>query len=600
MGRRPFTQKKKNEVKNQEAIDLFNRFNRLAPSTRAKYFSTINQFMEFLLAHKKSLWDADYMDIKKFLNSYRVKGTRSVLSTFYRVLIDSGDYKRENPVVQLAKYEREHGQYNEEEYLPPEEAENVIKELENEESSPITPKLRKEKKRITIGKQLMTRSDLEQLLQKATHIRDKAILEFLYVTGARIQEIINLMMPDVDLEARQVTIKYRGSYRVLILPKRTVAFLRIYDRWRKRKLSPSPYYFITKDNSKKQMSDTSISNWLRRIQRDKPEKERWNASDFRKRAILHHYYITRDLTAVARFAGYTRPESALNVISNILKEQGVDSIDMLSGLPEDDKYTTQKQKIATVSGNEGLTITVQLRPEDMEYIRSTGLTPTQAIRTILSFQSIYGGEKLSSTPKKEIKEESSKSTTTPKKVSSTPSGPIGTPKIGAPNPNAGPKILKGGPNLSAKPAGGPNLSAKPAGGPNLSAKPAGGPNLSAKPAGGPNLSAKPAGGASFASSIASAAGNLKKAPGGAAPKAAAEKPAAPMSQMSELKAILAKRRQRSSENEQKKDDQPSVTPLGGKIGDAPPKRPALKSIKEKKKDEDEDDEEIPELPSFDF
>ena len=65
MARRPFIRRKKNETKNQEAIDIFNIFNRLAPSTRNKYLKTVDDLAEFLLIHRKSIWDADYEDLKK-------------------------------------------------------------------------------------------------------------------------------------------------------------------------------------------------------------------------------------------------------------------------------------------------------------------------------------------------------------------------------------------------------------------------------------------------------------------------------------------------------------------------------------------------------
>ncbi len=62
---RIFTRRKKNEVKNQEAVDVFRTFNRLAPSSREKYLSVVGDFSGLLLVHRKSLWDADFEDLKK-------------------------------------------------------------------------------------------------------------------------------------------------------------------------------------------------------------------------------------------------------------------------------------------------------------------------------------------------------------------------------------------------------------------------------------------------------------------------------------------------------------------------------------------------------
>ena len=65
MARRPFLRRKNNATKNQEALDSFLTFNRLAPSTRDKYLKEVAKFTEFLLIHRKSLWDADFEDLKK-------------------------------------------------------------------------------------------------------------------------------------------------------------------------------------------------------------------------------------------------------------------------------------------------------------------------------------------------------------------------------------------------------------------------------------------------------------------------------------------------------------------------------------------------------
>lgn len=567
MSPRPFSRRKKNEVKNQEALDFFRKFNRLAPSTRAKYQVSIEEFMEFLLVHKKSLWDADYLDILKFIVTDDTKYARSVLSTFYRVLIDAGEFKRENPVIQLVKYERETGERVVVE-APKDRAESVIQQLGDEQK--VKPKrTRTTTSKQIIGRKIVTLSDLEILLQRTQHIRDRAILEFLYATGVRIHEIINLTMSDVDLEARQVTLRGGDDeFRVLLLPRRTGGFLKIYERWRRRQLSPSAYYFITKGKAKKKMSDASISNWLRRIQKDKDPTDRWTATDFRKRALLQHYWITRDITAVARFGGYKRPESALNIISNILNEQGVESIDMLGELPEFQQLQSNKQKLASVSGDNQLSVTVELRPEDMEYIRNTGLTPTQAIRSIISFRGVYGESGGSPSPTPSIKDGSAEIT-------------VGTPSVGLPNAGL-PQASTGAPVISTPTAGGPNLGATaPSGGPNLDVS---GPSLDSP---GPSLSKAP---------DLDVLKPVDKPASRPPPMKAPEKPAEP-DQMTELQVLLARRRKMSQEPEEVvTGDEGGTTPLGAIIKDVEPSGPS-KTNDDDKKDEEE---EIPELPDFDL
>lgn len=59
--------------------------------------------------------------------------------------------------------------------------------------------------------------------------RDKAMLEFLYHTGMRVSEIVNLNVPDVNTEENYVVRQGRNSRsRTIGLPKETIGHLRAY------------------------------------------------------------------------------------------------------------------------------------------------------------------------------------------------------------------------------------------------------------------------------------------------------------------------------------------------------------------------------------
>lgn len=611
MARRPFVRKKKNESKNQEAIDTFNMFNRLAPSTRNKYLKLIDSFSEFLLVHRKSLWDADYEDVKKFLNETDNRQARNIISVFYRVLIDAGEINKENPVVQLNRIERELREKEAEEVQPVGRAATVIQELDDgsiiEETKVVQPKKKRE-----VGKRIMVLSDLDNLVQKARHIRDRAILEFLYATGVQIQELVNLNISDVDLEARQVTIHQDADhFRTLVLPKRTVNFLKIYERWRRRQMSPSQAYYITK-TTRKRMSDTSISTWLSRIQKDVDDREKWTSMDFRKRALLQHYWVTRDLTAIARFGGYKRPESALNLISEVLNDQGVESIDALASLPEFEALKSDSKRVASIRDEDQLTITIQLDKEEMDIIRNSGLTPTQAVKTIISLKDLYGAFSPGGAPiGGGAKPAAAGPTMTKPAEGDTPSGPkpaisgpkmvtSGGPSLGGGGPNlggggpnlGGPKSAGGGPNLGGPASSGPSLS-----GPSLSGPASGGPGSAS--GGGPNnaildvkLSSAPV------SDKPTGSGPGGKPPGGG-PQGGGAAAASPMDQMSELRAVLQRRKKAAAEKSaDEKSEAPKRPTLGGKIvdnddGDASSSSSDDDDDKKKKDD-------VLDMPDFDF
>jgi integrase/recombinase XerD len=74
--------------------------------------------------------------------------------------------------------------------------------------------------------------DRRPVLYKAL-IRDIAVVEVLFGTGARVSEICNLAIPDVDLRGKQIRILGKGSReRLLLCDKETLQALRLYqDLW---------------------------------------------------------------------------------------------------------------------------------------------------------------------------------------------------------------------------------------------------------------------------------------------------------------------------------------------------------------------------------
>ncbi len=74
-------------------------------------------------------------------------------------------------------------------------------------------------------------------------IKDRSILEFLYATGLRVSELVNLKIEDVDLEAGYVRCKGKGNReRIVPLGKEAI-------KWVKKYLQEvRPFYLKGKDN----------------------------------------------------------------------------------------------------------------------------------------------------------------------------------------------------------------------------------------------------------------------------------------------------------------------------------------------------------------
>ena len=85
----------------------------------------------------------------------------------------------------------------------------------------------------------LTEDELELLRSSARSKRDKAIIEFLYSTGCRVSEMLNLNRDDVDLNNGQAIVLGKGrKYRTVYLSARCKAVLREYLDSRDDNLEP--------------------------------------------------------------------------------------------------------------------------------------------------------------------------------------------------------------------------------------------------------------------------------------------------------------------------------------------------------------------------
>lgn len=71
--------------------------------------------------------------------------------------------------------------------------------------------------------------ELELLRSKANNIRDKAIIEFLYSTGCRLNEMVNLNISDIDFVNSQTMVLGKGNkYRIVYFSVRCKSILQEY------------------------------------------------------------------------------------------------------------------------------------------------------------------------------------------------------------------------------------------------------------------------------------------------------------------------------------------------------------------------------------
>lgn len=153
-----------------------------AANTVTSYRRDLQRYEEFLAGRKATVLDADEDDVEAFVRSLQNAGD-AVASTARR----------------LAAVRMLHAH------------------LASENKRPENPAARVEGVRVPTGvpKPLST-GEVESLLSavtgdESTDLRDRALLEFLYATGARISEACDLNLNDLDMVSRVVRLFGKGS-----------------------------------------------------------------------------------------------------------------------------------------------------------------------------------------------------------------------------------------------------------------------------------------------------------------------------------------------------------------------------------------------------
>jgi integrase/recombinase XerD len=94
-------------------------------------------------------------------------------------------------------------------------------------------------------------------------VRDIAVLEVLFGTGARVSEVCNLVIPDVDLRGKQLRILGKGAReRVLLCDREMLAALRDYRALWEEELDTEGAFFRNRLGHR--LSEQSVRTMLRK------------------------------------------------------------------------------------------------------------------------------------------------------------------------------------------------------------------------------------------------------------------------------------------------------------------------------------------------
>ncbi|MDM8003825.1 MAG: tyrosine-type recombinase/integrase [Bacteroidota bacterium] len=134
-------------------------------------------------------------------------------------------------------------------------------------------------------------------------LRDRTVVEFLYLTGMRRSELINLQESDVDLSAGQVRVTgKRDKQRVIPLAPGFVKSLRTYIEARREKGFSGGWFFVTDRGNK--MYDRSVYNIVTRYLAMVTTVEKKSPHVLRHTFATHMLNHGADLNSIKELLGH--------------------------------------------------------------------------------------------------------------------------------------------------------------------------------------------------------------------------------------------------------------------------------------------------------
>lgn len=160
--------------------------------------------------------------------------------------------------------------------------------------------------------------ELERLKNVCTNKRDRALIEFLYSTGVRVGEVVNLTKDDLDIQNRTAIVFGKGKKeREVYLTETAVMYLNDYFNSRH---DNSDYVFVTLKGEHKHLKVTGVQNIFRKLGRA-AAVHKSHPHRMRRTTATHLLNSGMELQEVQMILGHAKPETTLGY--TVLKHENI-------------------------------------------------------------------------------------------------------------------------------------------------------------------------------------------------------------------------------------------------------------------------------------
>lgn len=161
--------------------------------------------------------------------------------------------------------------------------------------------------------------NMEALFKTCTHVRDRAMIEFMYATGLRVSELVSLNVGDIDLYQKEFVVLGKGNKeRVVYFSDRARFHLKEYLKWRsetewknvgKMERENSPL-FVTKRSPHSRVERAGIEAFCRKLG-DKAGVKDTHPHRFRRTFATDMISRGMQLQELMKLMGHTKMDTTL-------------------------------------------------------------------------------------------------------------------------------------------------------------------------------------------------------------------------------------------------------------------------------------------------
>ena len=182
---------------------------------------------------------------------------------------------------------------------------------------------------------VLAKDEVADVLKVIRNYKHRTIIMFIYSTGARVSECVNIKLTDIDSKRGQVNIQHGKGLKQRKVPLSPV-LLKTLRRYFK-KYKPQEYLFEGAKGKGSHLGITAVREICSKARFSTPEiKKAYTPHTFRHSFATHHLEEGTNLLVIQRLLGHTCLNNTLKYlhVQQLKLDKVINPLDTLEGLEE--------------------------------------------------------------------------------------------------------------------------------------------------------------------------------------------------------------------------------------------------------------------------